>query len=92
MTDKKTTKMEISTLPGGFRDWEKRFIDENIHFFNPNYFPIFQDGGPKNIKKGTFYITWGVFEVEENVLIYKNFHFFTPTYFQIFQDGGPKNI
>ena len=62
IADQKTWKYKLSTLPGGFRGWEKRIHEWKFSFFTPAYFPIFQDGGPKNLKKGTFYITcelWG---------------------------------
>ena len=66
-------------------------MDENIHFFTPTYFPIFQDEGPKSIKKQLPTLP-ADFEVEKNVFIDENIHFFTRTYFLIFQDGGPKNL
>ena len=33
------------------------FLNENFHLFTPTYFPIFQNSRPKNLKKGTFYIS-----------------------------------
>ena len=56
MADQKTVRNELSTL---LEVEENVFIYENFHFFTLTYFPIFQDGGAKNIKKGSFYITWG---------------------------------
>ena len=43
----KIIKKELSTLPGGFGDWEKRFYGWKFSFFTPLYFPIFQDGWQK---------------------------------------------
>ena len=42
---------ELSTLHEGFWDCEKRFYECKFSFFTPAYFPIFQGGGPKDIKK-----------------------------------------
>ena len=60
MADQKTSKMELSTLPGGFEVEKNVFIDENFHFFNPKYFPIFQDGGPKIYQKKIFTFPEGI--------------------------------
>ena len=60
---------------GGFEVEENGFIDKNFQFFTIAYFPIFQDGGPKNSKKGTFYITRGFSKLNKTFLFIKIFIF-----------------
>ena len=56
---------------GVFEVHKNVIIDEKNYFFAPTYYPIFQDGGPKNTKKGTFYITWGFSRLIRTLLLMK---------------------
>ena len=54
---KKHEKRNFLHYLGVFEVEKYVFMNESFHFFTLTYFPIFQDGGPKNMKKGTFCIT-----------------------------------
>ena len=46
--------MDYLHFQGVLEVGKNHFFNENFQFFTPTYFPIFQDGGTKNSKKGIF--------------------------------------
>ena len=62
---------------------KNEFSVENIQFFNPTYFPIFQHDGPNNLKKSTFNFTRG-FLGQEKLIIGGKYSSFQPKIFSDF--------
>ena len=68
---------------GVFQVGKNDFFNENFQFFTPTYFPIFQDGGTKNSKKGTFCMADGFSSLEKTIFLMKIFNFSPQRIFRI---------
>ena len=74
------------------------FLNKNFNFFVQAYFPIFQSGWTKYMKKGNFYISWGFQRLRKTFWImnhtrenwYPGGVIFNFAFKTIFQYGGPK--